>query len=175
MNIITKRINKRFVVKYIKYLLVLLIGACSIIGIFSVLYYNPNIQKHLEIRDDVIKKMSIQIDSLNVLNNSLLNESSKIACKVGYSSELRSNQLSLMENNRLNLKKGDRILVINEFGLNVISTECIVSKVENTYKSNSSADLFLSKDCIRFLTSQRKIQYEGVFNMYVRKIIVSYE
>lgn len=175
MNLRTKKINKTIILKYIKYLLVLMIGACSVIGIFSVLYYNPNIQKQLEIRDDIIKKMSIEIDSLNILNRSLLNESSKIACKVGYSSELRSNQVSVMENNRLNLKKGDRILVINEFGLNVISTECIVGKVEYAHKNDSDADIFLSKDCIRFLTSQRKIQYEGVFNMYLRKITVSYE
>lgn len=173
----TKIKNKKIIItlRYSKYILLLFLTTCAIVGIFFMSYYNPNIQKQLSIRDKVIEKMTIEIDSLKAFNKSLLNEAIKTPCKVGYSAELKNNQISVYSNNRLGLKRGDRILIINEFGLNRISTECVVSIVENSENTNSDADLFLSKDCIRLLTTLKKIKKEGVFNMYFRKITIHYD
>lgn len=169
--------NKKnlLVYKYSKYLLLLFLIVCTIVGIFFMSYYNPNMQKQLKTRDKVIEKLTQEADTLNSLNKSLLSETAKTPCKVGYSSKLVNNQVSVFSNNRFGLKRGDRILIINEFGMNRISTECVISTVEQVENNNSNADLFLSKDCIRFLTSQKKVKYEGVFNMYFRKITIQYD
>ncbi len=172
-----KKINFKDILsipKKSKILMLTILIIFALVGLFFSTYYIPKLEIQLKERDDMIVKLSNKNDTLSNNYRALLNESTMIPCKVGYNSKLKDNQVSVFVDNKFGLKVGDRIVITYEYGVNKISTECIVNMVEKSERPNSDADFFLSKDCLKFLTSKKRIKYEGVFLMHFRKVTIQY-
>lgn len=92
-------------------------------------------------------------------------------CIVGFNANLNINEVSVTTNNKLGLKRGDRIEITYLYGVTKVSIECFVYLVDEGNKTKSDAALFVSKKCLEMLQVPKEKWKDGIFHVNFKKIV----
>lgn len=145
-----------------------LIGVILTIVVDHLFSVKPAIEEIAKDISAISKAEEATQNKISIIEEKYLQKDNEgISCKVGVSSELIKNQVSVFKNNQFDLKSQDVVYITNPFGPFTPTAAFIVSMVDGA-DSKSDADLFLSKEGLEKLDISRADFKKGVFDMKLR-------
>lgn len=146
----------------------------ALIGIILTVCYNHLFDVKPSINDiktssakilDTEKEIQSNIERIE--EQYLQKDKEGIRCKIGYSTELKENRVSVFKDNKLGLKSQDVIYITNPYGLFTPTVAFIVS-TEDGYAGDSKADMFVSKAGLDKLDINQDQYNKGLFEVRMR-------